>query len=175
MVVWAIFFFIPLKQTWIKRRPQIQRLQRDLTQTRQRMAHLKASEEELSRLAAQYELPSVTLAPEEQLPELLERIAQLAHASHVHLLAVKPKADFDRLNPGASGYLELPVTVEASAGYHQVGAFLDALERSESLVRVQELKIQANESDLWNHDVAIVLQTYLVPGARRNASVRGTK
>ncbi|MBI3318313.1 MAG: type 4a pilus biogenesis protein PilO [Candidatus Omnitrophica bacterium] len=165
VLAWLILVLIPVQSSLAGIRPQVIDLKDQLGSLRQGLNQLPAMEEELKRLFAEYELPATNLSPEEQLPQLLENIAQLARASQVRLVAVKPKADLSLLAPGPSGYLELPVQMEASGGYHAIGSFLDAMERSKSLVRVLELQMEPSSEDLWHHQAILILQLYLVPSA----------
>lgn len=165
-ILWLTFFFTPQFVNWIQRRPQVQGLKAQIQEARQRLGQFPKREKELSDLKTQYELSGANLISQQQLPELLEKIAQAARSAGVRLEAVKPKVDISQLTPGPSGYLELPLEVDAVAGYHGLGVFLDTLERSDNLIRVQEFKIQADPKDLWNHQATFVLQSYLLPDGK---------
>ena len=167
IILGVTLVLIPQAGLWNERRPKTAALKRQWLQAQQRLGRMPQAERELTDLKAKVELVQLTLSPEEQLPDLLERIAQAARGSQVRLSAVKPKADLASLTPGPSGYLELPVEVTASAGYHSLGAFLDALEQSEMLIRVQGLKIEHGSRDLWNHEATFTLQAYLLPGSKK--------
>ena len=162
-VAWIALFLLPQLNAWSQNRSKTGALKQKLDQTHGALAQLPNIEKELIRLRNQYELPAVTPPPEEQLPELLEMIAQAARTSQVNLLSVKPGGKLNQLSPGPTGYLELPIEVEALAGYHQFGKFLDILENSENLVRVQKLRLQSDPSDLFRHQTTLVMQAYLLP------------
>jgi Tfp pilus assembly protein PilO len=166
LILGVTFVVIPQVGLRSERSPKVVALKKQLTQSHERLERMPQLERELADLKAKMELTQPTLSPEGQLPDLLERIAQAARGSQVRLSAVKPKADLGGLTPGPSGFLELPVEVSASAGYHPLGAFLEALERSEMLIRVQELEIKDDLRDLWNHQATLVLQAYLLPGGK---------
>ena len=163
LIAWTNFFFLPQRQIWVKRRPEVQKLREEIIRTERDLTHLKTLEENRSRLAVQVEMKYLETPPQEQLPELLERIAQTARVSKVALSSLKPSADLNALSPGLSGYLELPLSIQFSAGYHQIGKFLDALESSEDLLRVQKLEIRSASGDVLKHKANLTLQAYLVP------------
>ena len=167
VVVWFNFFFAPQWRRWSQGRPEVGRLRQEATRIREGIGQIPVMEAELSSLTEQYKLPAVSQPPEEQLPQLLEEIAKMAHAAQVRVVAVKLKKDLGVLTPGPSGYLELPMQLEVAAGYHQLGAFVDALERSERLVRIQEFGISGDSQDLWRHPAVFILQAYLVPGPHK--------
>ncbi len=163
LVVWVNLFLLPqwkeasrLNGEFKRLREQVNRLHRDL-------AKLPTLERDRARLAAQSDTAATGASPEEQLPDLLGRIAQSAHAAHLRLLSLKPKVEIWQMQPGPSGYLEVPLEISAQAGYHQIGRFMDGLERSENPLRVQRLAIKSSQQDMWNHTAAITLRAYLVP------------
>jgi len=168
VVVWVNFFVIPQRRTLSEVSGQVHTLRAQVVEARQGLAQRPALEAEAARLAAEYELSADALPPEEQVPELLKAITEVAQASQVGLLTVRPKVDLGQITPGPSGYLELPIEIAASGGYHEIGTFLDALERSPSLLlRVQRFQIQPDPQDLWHHQALFVLQAYLISGAHQ--------
>lgn len=133
------------------------RLHRDLEQA-------ASLEEKRTQLLQQVQLPAASLPPEEQLPDLMEKIAKAARSSQVRLLALRPKEDIGKIAVGASGYLEMPLELTASAGYHAIGRFLDLMEGSQDLLRLRELEIKEGPGEsLWEHQVRMVLTAHLVP------------
>ena len=91
----------------------------------------------------------------------------MARCGAVRIL--RPTQDLAQTQRGPSGYLEIPIEVTASAGYHQIGAFLDALESSEIPLRVQQMQMKADSKDLWSHRAVILLQAYLAPASGSGA------
>ena len=171
LYAWLSFFLMPQQRALAEARLQMQDLQAQVDRTRGGLARMPAMEQQIAQLTAQYQLPAATKPPEQQLPELLEMISQVARRTQVRVIAAKPKADVSSLTPSTSGYLELPVLVGLAGGYHQIGAFLDALERSGSLLRVREMALLHGSADLYHHHAVILFQVYLVP-ARPKEVVR---
>ena len=162
-VVWVNLFLLPQWKKASRLGGEFKQLREEVNRLHRDLKKYPTLEQERVRLAAQFETAAVSSSPEEQLPDLLGKIAQAAHAAHVRLLALKPKAEIRQLQPGLSGYLEVPLEISALSGYHQIGHFLDGLERSENPLRVQGLEIKSTQQDMWNHTTTITLRAYLVP------------
>ena len=163
-VLWTQFLFLPQFRTAGRLGHELKTLRVQMTRAQRDLGQMGLLEKKRTPLTNPYSIPAPTLPPEEQLPDLLEKITQAARASHVRVTALRPKQDFAQMQMGPSGYLEIPLELLATAGYHQVGHFLDALERSESLVRLRELEIRPNNNnDLSNHQVKMVLLAFLLP------------
>ena len=157
------FLLAPQWGRWIRQGTELRSLRKQVAETRRLLAQLPGVEQNRQRLSGQVAIRPTAVPPQERFPELLDRITQLARASHLRLTSLKPTTEISALAPGPSGYLEVPIELTASAGYHPIGAFLDALENSEHLLRVRELEIAADGQDLWNHRTRILLQAYLPP------------
>ena len=160
---WLKFLILPqirsagrLGSEWTALHGKMEQLQRDLRQ-------MPEMEKKRVELAARTSTPAVSVSPEEQLPDLLDKIAQFARATHVRVETLRPKQDLSQVQVGPSGYLEIPLELVATAGYHQVGRFLDQLEQSDSLVRLRELEIQPG-TELWSQEVRMLLLAFLAPG-----------
>lgn len=162
-VLWLQFFMLPQLATASRLRDDLKKLRTQRERARHDLAQMPSLEKKLAALAGQYSLPALAGPPEEQLPDLLEKITQAARASQVRVTTLRPQKELGQLQVGPSGYLEIPLELSATAGYHQVGRFLDELERSESLVRLRELDLRPSNGDLASHEVKMVLLAYLVP------------
>ncbi|MBI4228021.1 MAG: type 4a pilus biogenesis protein PilO [Candidatus Omnitrophica bacterium] len=165
VVAWWLFLLAPQQRALAERGALLRTLRPQVAELRQQLDGLSAVEAEIARLTTEPGLSTHARRPEEQLPDLLQAITQMAQGARVRLVALKPKLDLGGLTPGPSGYLELPVAMQVSAGYHELGQFIDALERSPQLVRVGEFEIGPTPEDLWHHQAVIMLQVYLVPAA----------
>ncbi len=170
LIIWLPFFVVPQRESLADLQARVKKVRSEVAEVRAKMVQLPAMETELRQLASQYDSAVITTPPEEQLPELFEMIAQAARNSQVRLIGVKPKVEIGQVTPGASGFLELPVQVDASGGYHQLGMFVDALERSKSLLRIEELKIQQDPKDIWHHEATFIIHAYLFPGGEKGKS-----
>ena len=162
-VLWTQFLVFPQFRTAGRLGHELKTLRVQMTRARRDLGQMALLEKKRTLLANPHSIPGRILPPEEQLPDLLEKITQAARASHVRVTALRPKQDLAHMQIGSSGCLEIPLELVATAGYHQVGRFLDALERSESPVRLRELEIDPSNNDFSNHQVKMVLLALLVP------------
>lgn len=169
LTAWWLLVLGPQRQRLVEREASLRELRPQVIDLRRRLTQLPSVEQEIQRLTAEVGLPTSARRPEEQLPDLLQAVTQLAQAARVQVLALKPRLELSALPLGPSGYLELPVAMQVAAGYHELGAFLDALERSPRLVRVGEFEIHPDPEDLWHHQAVVMLQVYLIPNAASGA------
>ena len=82
----------------------------------------------------------------------------------VKILKLKPlEAGAEFLQEGADGgfYSEFPILIEARAGYHQCGIFINKLENMEKFIRVDDVDIRGSSRDPRRHDIKLRVSTYI--------------
>lgn len=170
LVLWVSLFLLPQRRALTELRPQVHNLRSQVKELRAGLQQLPAMEAELTRLASQFEeLPTALLPPEEQLPLLLDEIGQTARRTGIRLGVAVPQSDVGKLQPGPSGFLELPIVIAIVGGYHEMGTFLDQLEHSKSLLRVREMLMyhDPESTNVFRHMALILFQAYLVPKSEK--------
>lgn len=108
-----------------------------------------------------------TRLPEEPDPAALVRdVVELAQQSGVQLTSITRGTP--ETPQGFSDVTRLTVDLAGSASYHQLGAFLDALERSERFLRVERFAISRardQEPTAVQMSVSTLYLPLLLPGA----------
>jgi Tfp pilus assembly protein PilO len=106
------------------------------------------------------------LPSEDQLSEVIERLSELARRTGVRLETVSPQLVPAQLGGEDSMpeevYQVIPIQVEASAGYHDIGAFLSLIETESSPMELVELRITGHPSDPYRHKLALVLNVFFI-------------
>ncbi len=167
LILWINFFLLAQHRALAAVRPQVEAQRQQIADWRDRLSRQPHMEVEIQQLSKAYPAPASPLPPEEQLPQLLKTLTDLARRSQASIFSSKPTSDVNKLTPGVSGYLELQILVAVEGGYHQMGAFLDAVESSDLLIRLRELIIFRNEENPLRHKAVFLFQVYLLPGPPR--------
>lgn len=169
LVLWVGLLIAPQWGRSAKLGQEARSLSGKIQQARRLLLQAPNVEQNMERLQGQVAIGEARKSPQERLPELMDQIAQVARSSRVRVISLKPRVEISGLALGPSGYLEVPIEVTASAGYHPIGVFLDALESSEIPLRVLQMQMGADPRDMWNHRVVILLQAYLAPAGESGA------
>lgn len=171
--LYAAYLVLPLRR-------EAGRLAREAQSARQRIGTLEAAVANEDSLRAQYQQWDekvkslrVFLPPQEELPAVIERLSALANQTQVKIETISPqrslgdqtKADANpetdkSPQPGPRGYEEVLIQIEALAGYHQLGAFLNAVEAGDRVVRVATLRMVGNPKDPKRHQIKLWLRAY---------------
>lgn len=105
------------------------------------------------------------LPGQDQISSLLEDFSNVAELSGVKILRLKPleePAATAKQKTAAATYSEFPILIEARAGYHQLGVFVNKLEDMDRFIKVTDIDISGNSRDLRHHDIKIRIITYVL-------------
>ena len=100
---------------------------------------------------------------------LVHALVDLAERSGVQLTAITQ--EFPQQTPQ---YTRLSVTVQFNANYHQLGAFVDDIERSTSFLRVDELTVNKPALGADQSAIHMVCSTLWLPPVTPKAAATGT-
>ncbi|MBI4597262.1 MAG: type 4a pilus biogenesis protein PilO [Candidatus Omnitrophica bacterium] len=128
---------------------------RALTVQEQQTQKLQA---DVAALYGRVERYRARLAPEPDPSWLANRVVALGEQAGLKFTTI------DREAPQASAhYTRLAVTLQFQASYHQLGAFLDQLERAEHFFRVERMEMAKPQTDRELSSVLLVLSTFHLP------------
>lgn len=126
---------------------------------------LISNEENIKRqyenLKKQAEYLGKRLPGQDQISSLLEDFSRIAESSGVKILSIKPLEEIAGKGPGIM-YSELPIIIEARAGYHQCGDFVNNLENMDRFIKITDIEVKSNERDMRHHDMKMRLVTYVL-------------
>jgi Tfp pilus assembly protein PilO len=101
---------------------------------------------------------------QDEISSLLEDFSKVAGSSGVRILRIKPLELLGTASTQAKTlgfYSEFPILVEARAGYHECGNFINNLENMERFIRIEDIEIRGRAEDSRHHDIKIRVSTYI--------------
>ena len=111
---------------------------------------------------------------ERELASVIQFISDLASQTSVKIQSVFPQRSSDEAaipgrpvtTPSAEPlYQEIPIQIDAVAGFHQFASFLSRAEHGPHVLRVRSLRISGNPREPRRHTMKLVMVTYVTPGA----------
>ncbi len=124
------------------------------------------------------------LPPEEELPAIIEFLSDLANQAQVKIQTISPQrsanadAGVEAGKPQVGGemkrlvYTEIPIQIDALAGYHQLGAFLSRVESSGKPMRISNLRISGNSREPKRHQIKLLIEAYFAAGGSSSTGKR---
>ena len=95
----------------------------------------------------------------DETPALLENLSQKAQRSGVKITTLEPMDAVKSAGANAL-YVALPIQIKATAGTHELGAFLSELETQKPFFRVRDLKISSNPLNERKHQIEMSMEIY---------------
>ncbi len=108
---------------------------------------------------------SKKLPAQQEISSLLEGLSSIAEASNVTILKIKPIEVIDDTSKAGTlnqPYLKFPILIEAKAGYHQLGLFVNKLECMERFINIDDIDIRGNPAEPRRHDMRLRVSTYIM-------------
>ena len=138
-------------------------LQAEVTQNRAVAANLSRFRQEAIVLRRRLDAVRERLPNEKEIPPLYRTVSNLAFQSGLAFSIFQPREPQQK-----DFYAEVPITVSAEVGYHQLGNFFERLIRLPRIVNVVDLKLTGINKATGSVRADMTLVTYMFktePGA----------
>ena len=113
-----------------------QQLATELGQARSQVAELQRFRREVSELQAKLDLLKAKLPTEKETPGLYRAVNEAAQASGLGVALFQPRDAKQR-----EYVAEIPITITAEGGYHQLGQFFERVAGLERVVKLGDMKL----------------------------------
>ena len=146
--------------------PKVTILDQDLKQARSNIAMKYYYESEIQRLGEEARKTDYEILPVED-PIILEGISRLASDNRIKIDQMVPyKSSQELLLTNKEGkFYSFPVLVEARGAYHDIGRFVDQLEKDKVFRSVSSFVISASPNDSSHHSVRLTIKTIVLEKA----------
>lgn len=162
LFVFFLDYFIlmrPQLVTLTKINPEIKMLSRDIEKAREDIQKLSFYQSEVKRLESLLAETSQKVKSKEEVSIILEQISRMANQNNVKIDQFMPFVEDQKvlLDDNKRSYYALPILVQGRSGYHDLGRFLNQLEKSNLFLYVTSFSIIAGE-DARAHALKMNLQ-----------------
>ena len=117
-----------------------------LPQLKERIAEAEADIEEVER-----RLPN-----DKRAPQLFKELNDLASVAKQQYMSMEARPVVEK-----SAYIEIPLEINLKADYHNLGRYINMIERSKRFAKVDGIDIEYNFDDTPNQNVNLTLSTFM--------------
>lgn len=117
-----------------------------LPQLRERIAEAEAEIEEVER-----RLPN-----DKRAPELFKELNELAAVAQQKYMSMEARPVVEK-----ETYIEIPLEINLKADYHNLGRYINLIERSKRFAKVDGINIEYDFEDPLNQNVNLTLSTFM--------------
>jgi Tfp pilus assembly protein PilO len=177
LLVAAVFLYVLVVLFIGPARREAQQVGQQLPTARERMRALEFGTMNEAILRSQYEQMEqsvgslrAVLPSEDTLSSSIETLSDLADTAQVKIQTIFPlrgmkdvEQEKDQAPATPAVFKEVLIQIDALAGFHQLGAFISAMETSPKPMRLSSLRISANPNEVKRHTAKIVIRAYFAP------------
>ena len=151
---WGVIF--PVIQSANRVWPELFALKQEIRLIKEDRENKASIEKDWNSARGKMENLEKSFLLEGQTPALLENLSQQAQKAGFKIISLKPMGEPSVESPGATAHI--PIVIEALAGTHELGFFLERLESGATFFRINDLKITAAEGENRRHFVKLSIE-----------------
>lgn len=153
--------------------PKVTLLQQEIAETKDNIQKSGAYKMQIARLKEQLQKSGYKIPSKE---EVLDGISRIAHQNKIKIDRMIPgKGIQEVLQKDLEGqYYAFPISVEAQGGYHDIGRFVDQLERDNLYKSISALTIESNPKNPTQHIVRLMIKTILQDKIEKPENQKGS-
>ena len=169
------FLYMPTYEQISKLQKEIAAQETKLKETKRNADQYAVYQKKLEDAQAKFNIAAKALPEKNEVPSLLTNISQVGKDSGLEFLLFKPEPEVLK-----DFYAELPITMQLSGTYHDLGVFFDQLAGMPRIVNINrfEMNKAAGSSTETNFIISCTAETYkfveLVPEAKKEG-VKGVR
>ncbi len=144
--------------------PQIDILKTQLSEAKENISRFSGYQAEATQLKQKFKNSGYKILAREEVPALLESISTLAVKNKIRIekiMAVKGGQELLQSNKEGK-YYSFPVKLEGRGGYHDIGRFIDQLEKDEVFKSISALGISSNKDDELHHAFNLTIKSVVI-------------
>ncbi|MBL7070660.1 MAG: type 4a pilus biogenesis protein PilO [Candidatus Omnitrophica bacterium] len=161
-----LFFISPIVAKFLSAFREVSRTESRIAKAELSIDRMPVIKKEVGELKAKADFYLNKLPKEEEFPEVLERLSEMAMDTGVKITEIIPvKEELDEADMNSSDiYSQQRILIKALCGYHQLGTFIAALESGKRFMEVSDIEIAANPLNPKRHNVQLVVKTFILKG-----------
>ncbi len=132
-------------------------LRREFETKAHQAANLDAYREQVADLEATFEALLAQLPSDTEVPGLLDDMTEIGRGSSLNIQSIELQPE-----RSAEYYVELPIKIVASGGYHDFGAFVSGIAALPRIVTLHDYSIRAQAGGLLNLEIDAKTYRYRV-------------
>lgn len=138
--------------------PEIKILKEDISKAKTNIKMTSQYENQVDDLKRKVAIMNLRVKSREEVPMILENISVLANTNGVKIDNIMPStADQEILLENDERiYYSLPITLEASSGYHDFGRFINNIETGDIFLKINTFTISSGK-DSKRHNINLIL------------------
>ena len=164
LLLYHFFLMQPRLKDWSTLNGKITTLKGDIQQTQENIAKMGFYQSQIAGLQEVLQKSDYKIPTKEETPLILEGIFRLASQNDVKIDQMVPdKFSQELLLTNKDGkYYSFSIWLQGRGGYHDIGRFIDQLEKDKIFKRIALFTIAANPADPLRHSLNLTIRVVIL-------------
>ena len=152
--------------------PQVVLLKQDIAEIKNNVEKINDYKDQIVRLKEQLQKSGYNIPSKE---EVLDGISRIAYQNKIKIDQMIPGKGMQEVlkKDLEEQYYAFPILVEAHGGYHDIGRFVDQLEKDNVYKSISTLTIESNAKDQAQHTAKLMIKTILLDKIEKSENPKG--
>ena len=162
LAVAAVAYFFVLSPKTLERDGLVQQneaLRAEVIKARADEANLRDFRVQVAALRKRLDAAKDRMPSEKEIPRLYRTLTDLANQSGLNMALFQPRPIVE-----APGFAEVPISVTAETGFHQLGTFFDRVGKLGRLVSLNEFRLSGINQPTGSLRAELTMATYIFRG-----------
>lgn len=155
-------FFRPKARQFVLGLVEASRTKREIVATKRDWANLDSFKQKTTSLSEKIAYYEKKLPGKKEIPAILEYLSDSARKLNVRITEIKPVEQGQDTEDKDKIYYAVPILLKAECGYHQLGRFLNELERADRFMKISDIEIGSSSDQDGILDVQLIIVTYVM-------------
>jgi type IV pilus assembly protein PilO len=154
----AVYFLLvaPIQERTAQLETNLKTVQQEVQQNKAILASLETFKRQAAELEKQLALVTLKLPTEKEMPPLYRTVSDMAFQSGLAVMLFQPRDAQVR-----EYYAQIPITITAEGGYHELATFFDRLSGLARVVNVDQWKVTGISRSKQPLRADLTLATYM--------------
>jgi len=162
MLFYLGVFFRPQARQFVLGLVEASRTKREIVDTKRDWANLSSFKQKIAGLSEKIVYHEKKLPGKKDIPAVLEYLSHSARKLNVRITEIKPVKPGQDAEDKNKIYYAVPILLKAECGYHQLGRFLNELERADRFMKISDIEIRGSSYQGGILDVQLTIVTYVM-------------
>jgi Tfp pilus assembly protein PilO len=164
-ICYLILFFPPTVKICFQNLAKANKLKAEIIVTEEEWANIRSLENKILLAKKKIDNYEKKLPREKDIPTILEYLSDSAKEFNVRIVEIKPIKQGKDNKAQDSIYYTVPISLRAECSYHQLGRFLNKLEKANRFMKINDIEVAATTSRGNVLEVRLIIATYVMnPG-----------
>jgi len=159
ITVYLFSFFIPEIKKLLSELTRCAQVKRRILGIEKEWANIDSFKEKIARLNKEIDHYEKKLPGEKEIPAVLKYLSVSAKKLNVKITGIKPvgqNQDKEQI------YYSVPILVKAKCGYHQLGRFINELEKTDRFMKISNINIKGKPYQDNSLNIQLSVVTYVM-------------